>query len=200
MFEIYLYTFGITATFHKSQWVIPRNILHVWWYRFLITFCTIPAGHITSFTWKKWKRSQIAKFMGLTLDPPGSCRPQMGPMLTPWTSLSGMCSMFRSQNGIICKNNGVMKSYSISTEICVKFERFLETYATDHVWHAPDLYLLTDKTSYRKTSRSFKAKRHGFRDWFRQAYWYQCLAVFIRVLLIHKSTGGVIELDQHWFR
>ena len=35
----------------------------------------------------KWP--QIAKFMGPTWNPPGSCRPQMGPMLTPWTLLSG---------------------------------------------------------------------------------------------------------------
>ena len=33
--------------------------------------------------------TQIAKFMGLTWGPPGSCRPQMGPMLAPWTLLSG---------------------------------------------------------------------------------------------------------------
>ena len=33
--------------------------------------------------------SQIAKFMGPTWSPPGSCRPQMGPMLAPWTLLSG---------------------------------------------------------------------------------------------------------------
>ena len=33
--------------------------------------------------------SQIAKFMGLTWGPPGSFRPQMGPMLAPWTLLSG---------------------------------------------------------------------------------------------------------------
>ena len=31
----------------------------------------------------------IAKFMGPTWGPPGSCRPQMGPMLAPWTLLSG---------------------------------------------------------------------------------------------------------------
>ena len=29
-------------------------------------------------------------FMGPTLDPPGSCRPQMGPILAPWTLLSGI--------------------------------------------------------------------------------------------------------------
>ena len=34
--------------------------------------------------------SQIARFMGPTWDPPGSCRPQMGPMLAPWTLLSGL--------------------------------------------------------------------------------------------------------------
>ena len=33
--------------------------------------------------------SQITKFMGPTWGPPGFCRPQMGPMLAPWTLLSG---------------------------------------------------------------------------------------------------------------
>ena len=35
--------------------------------------------------------TQIAKFMGPTWGPPGFCRPQMGPMLAPWTLLSGKC-------------------------------------------------------------------------------------------------------------
>ena len=38
--------------------------------------------------------SQIAKFMGPTWGPPGSCRPQMGPMLAPWTLLSGIWMYF----------------------------------------------------------------------------------------------------------
>ena len=33
--------------------------------------------------------TQIAKVMGPTWGPPGSCRPQMGPMLAPWTLLLG---------------------------------------------------------------------------------------------------------------
>ena len=33
--------------------------------------------------------TQIAKFVGPTWGPPGSCQPQMGPMLAPWTLLSG---------------------------------------------------------------------------------------------------------------
>ena len=37
--------------------------------------------------------SQIARFIGPTWGPPGSCRPQMGPMLAPWTLLSGMIAV-----------------------------------------------------------------------------------------------------------
>ena len=33
--------------------------------------------------------TQITKFIGPTWNPPGSCRPQTGPMLVPWTLLSG---------------------------------------------------------------------------------------------------------------
>ena len=34
--------------------------------------------------------TQITKFMRTTWDPPGSCRPQMSPMLAPWALLSGI--------------------------------------------------------------------------------------------------------------
>ena len=40
--------------------------------------------------------SQITKFMGPTWGPPGSCRPQMVPMLVPRTLLSGTCPQFTS--------------------------------------------------------------------------------------------------------
>ena len=33
--------------------------------------------------------TKIARFVGQTWGPSGSCRPQMGPMLAPWTLLSG---------------------------------------------------------------------------------------------------------------
>ena len=36
--------------------------------------------------------SQITKFMGPTWGPLGPCRHQMGPMLAPWTLLSGLSS------------------------------------------------------------------------------------------------------------
>ena len=34
-------------------------------------------------------QTHIARFMEPAWDPPGPCRPQMGPMLAPWTLLSG---------------------------------------------------------------------------------------------------------------
>ena len=41
------------------------------------------------FEMRQSNSTQIAKFMGPTWGPPGSCRPQMGPILAPWTLLSG---------------------------------------------------------------------------------------------------------------
>ena len=37
---------------------------------------------------------KLTQFMGTTWVPPGSCRPQMGPMLAPWTLLSGQCKVW----------------------------------------------------------------------------------------------------------
>ena len=48
--------------------------------------------------------SQIAKFMGPTWGPPGSCRPQMGHMLAPWTLLSGI-SINQQFTTIACNYN-----------------------------------------------------------------------------------------------
>ena len=42
-------------------------------------------------------RSQIAKFMGSTWGPPGSCRPHMNPMLAKWTLLSCVPALHQVQ-------------------------------------------------------------------------------------------------------
>ena len=39
--------------------------------------------------------NQISKFMGPTWGPPGSWQPQIGPMLAPWTLLSGHIFQFK---------------------------------------------------------------------------------------------------------
>ena len=47
--------------------------------------------------------SHRARFMGQTWGPPGSCRPQMGPMLAPWTLLSGCCWLWLKS---VCNSPG----------------------------------------------------------------------------------------------
>ena len=51
--------------------------------------CITPSASTCYFTIFLWLMTKIANFMGPTWGPPGSCRPQMGPMLAPWTLLSG---------------------------------------------------------------------------------------------------------------
>ena len=45
--------------------------------------------------WWLHQHSQITRIIGPTWGPPGSCRPQMGPMLAPWTLLSGLSLLGR---------------------------------------------------------------------------------------------------------
>ena len=62
--------------------------------------------------YRLWLPPQIAKFMGPTWGPPGSCRPQMGPMLASWTLLSGSVSVSRYQSHIIeCCFTGSLAGY-----------------------------------------------------------------------------------------
>ena len=48
-----------------------------------------PYKHMRCIPYDMQRIPQIAKFMGPTWGPPGSCLPQMDPMLAPWTLLSG---------------------------------------------------------------------------------------------------------------
>ena len=57
-----------------------------------------------------WLPAQTAKFMGPIWGPPGSCRPQMGPMLAPWTLLSRRTT----------KNSRPICRYTLVTQIWYK--------------------------------------------------------------------------------
>ena len=50
--------------------------------------------------------SQITKFLGPTWGPPGSCRPQMGPMLAPWTLLLGLLWSLQFPS-LLYRNNAI---------------------------------------------------------------------------------------------
>ena len=60
---------------------------------------------------------QIAKFMGLTWGSPGSCRPQMGPMLAPWTLLSGtFITALCDNEAVICLSMMLTKLKNVFRE------------------------------------------------------------------------------------
>ena len=100
LFEIYVFEF--TATSPCRHWVNARS-LGKQTARYSVTSATYLTNNLAI--------SQIAKFLGPTWGPPGSCRPQMGPMLAPWTLLSGIrCNINNSwaivTDRLIGHNNG----------------------------------------------------------------------------------------------
>ena len=68
-----------------SDWIAARRSFHRIWIYCQQKSLLNRAHRIIVLMWT----TQIAKFMGPTWGPPGSCRPQMGSMLAQWTLLSG---------------------------------------------------------------------------------------------------------------
>ena len=71
--------------------------------------------------------SQIAKSIGPTWDPPGSCRPQMGPMLSPWTLYQGSlpwlacCYMYILWYKLVMRH--IQTSLFNITNLCVEMDK-----------------------------------------------------------------------------
>ena len=81
--SFFLWKHGFYCQFHEAM------ILHalIIYYTF-IHVCVVNSA-------------QIAKFMAPTWGPPGSCRPHMGPMLAPWTLLSGCVLVLSDSSALI---------------------------------------------------------------------------------------------------
>ena len=82
--------------YHSIKLHHHHPIAEKWWSNGAITkalsaLLGFPSGAIAQTQASgEWKAAtQITKFMGPAWGPPGSCRPQMGPMLAPWTLLTG---------------------------------------------------------------------------------------------------------------
>ena len=81
--------------------IVLGKILHIYIYIYMNEYIDIYTISLSNPCWltRIWEiihtqhrnttRAQTAKFMGPTWGPLGSCRPQMGPMLAPWTLPSG---------------------------------------------------------------------------------------------------------------
>ena len=98
------------------------------------------------------KLSQIAKFMGPTWGPSGSCRPQMGPMSAPWTLLPGALDEWSSHNFKACafdgsrwdaSNDSPNKSYPIWHSPAIEY-KFFNIYSKQCHWSTeykfPNIY------------------------------------------------------------
>ena len=74
----------------------------------------------TTTYWSLWWTlvlTKIARIMGPTWGPPGSCRPQMGPMLAPWTLLSGKRSLRVTYTNIAEHGKNSFRCWAVLTNI-----------------------------------------------------------------------------------
>ena len=86
---------------------------------------------------------QIAKFMGPTWGPPGSCRPQMGPMLVPWTLLSR--SFYKSKQTVSYATDWLVKLHTLPSIKTLLIEIWFHQFP---LWNAGSLF--TKMPSYRR--------------------------------------------------
>ena len=78
--------------------------------------------------------AQIARFMGPTWGPPGSRRPQMGPMLSPWTLLSGRILLLLD---IYQYFSPVLIYSDIQHYICVRHNTLLQCWKLGIIFTGP---------------------------------------------------------------
>ena len=91
----YLCSHVTTEVFTCCPWVTTQNLVILT--IFLIQWCCSCPILLLLISWK----SLIGRFMGPTWGPSGADRTQVGPMLAPWTSLSGMLSTLLA----LCEGN-----------------------------------------------------------------------------------------------
>ena len=96
------------------------HIVHLWCVRFLLQYSWLLFDFTHMFQGNICHR---VRFMGQTWGPPGSCRPQMGPMLAPWTLLSGCCWLWLKS---VCNSPGTATLADVGG-----MDRYL-TIAKDH--------------------------------------------------------------------
>ena len=103
--------------------------------------------------------SQIAVFMGPTWGPPGSCRPQMGPMLAPWILLPGssrwirscVCKVFSHWLKPCCENENTGHGLEANCVVGISSHIYIYIYIyniTDSYYNLPVVYI-SDEISMR---------------------------------------------------
>ena len=116
--------------------------------------------------------------MGPTLDPAGSCRPQMGPMLAPWTLLSGTLSMF-------------LDPFTVSLHLPVQGDC---QWPLTKMWKFPPVTWAHNPLRMRKIQPIFWPTNH---KWMMTDIWWLCLVLHWRSLLCESR---VVEQFNVYFR
>ena len=97
--------------------------------------------------------------MGPTWGPPGSCRPQMGPMLAPWTSLSGWLLVPPAAMILSVQEEGVLVFHEENDRLKLHVPSQCWV-MTGNVYSVPSLYLNKCWNVFNWTVRN-KLQWHG---------------------------------------
>ena len=100
--------------------------------------------------------TQLAKFLWPTWGTPGSCRTQMGPMLAPWTLLSGnrlLIIKVKSINNIWDKipcmwHYKHLRDTTVNYFLCVVWIQMTYVYTSNHCITVWEMYWITTGPSY----------------------------------------------------
>ena len=89
-----------------------HSLYHVGCHHLIIVVRSI-AWNVVSALRGSGTTTNIARLMGPTWDPPGSCRPQMGLMLVPWTCYQGVIIGLRYHKRIPLTQNTTLQEFHI---------------------------------------------------------------------------------------
>ena len=86
---------------HTVELPVIWDAMTTMWYHYLFTSTGCFFHRSSKAVWMIGRQIfPDNKFMGPIWDPPGSCQPKMGPMLAPWTLLSGLFLWHQSHNRV----------------------------------------------------------------------------------------------------
>ena len=153
--------------------------------------------------YKTW--SQIARFMGPTWNPHGSCRPEVGPFLAPWTLLSGHQS-FAKASVLTISYRQVTSMKWLQLTICNGYSLYLKH--TNILYYllqvnykdqtrnkhpnVPCPYIYSRKLSIRKY-----ATVHYHYLWIWYGYWYSFFQ-FSKEQRHCTINGGLLHCSAWW--
>ena len=161
--------------------------------------------------------SQIAKFMGPTWGPPGSCRPQMGPMLAPRIVQSGFfpgALLFLSTQTNFVENWDVQANHPKAMQYCEsKFNEYRKLLNKILQEATSSYYLLSFTENHINIRRTWgvineiiSKNKNSSNEWLKSDKWVTVLKnVYYFVIIIgpnrvwNPNKGFQTNLKKHCF-